>query len=98
MIVDYKWTMKGDRSTEEYRENIHLCHLRGAERILDLCRLNGGVFIKVGQHVASLQYLIPEEYVSVLSVLHANAPESDIDEVKNLFETTTGKAVRSFPT
>lgn len=92
-ILDYKITMRGDKESDEYKNNMHLCHLRGAHRILDLCKANGGVFIKVGQHVASLQYLIPEEYVNVLSILHAKAPESDIDEIKKLFEQTTGKKI-----
>ncbi|CAD5231580.1 unnamed protein product [Bursaphelenchus xylophilus] len=91
MIVDYKITMRGDPGSEEYQQRMHLCHLRGANRILELCRNNGGVFIKVGQHVASLQYLLPEEYISVLGVLHSKAPSSDIIEIKKVFVDTTGR-------
>lgn len=93
MMVDYKWTMRGDRESEESKEKLHQCHLRGAHRVLKLCIANGGVFIKVGQHVASLQYLLPDEYTSVLSVLHANAPSSNLEEVRKVFEDTTGKRV-----
>ena len=29
---------------------------------------NGGVFIKVGQHIGALDYLLPEEYVNTMKV------------------------------
>ncbi|CAD5225153.1 unnamed protein product [Bursaphelenchus okinawaensis] len=91
MIVDYKLTMNGDPESAEYKARMHLCHLRGANRLLDLCKANGGVFIKVGQHIAALQYLLPEEYTSVLGVLHSKAPASNFEDIKNVFVTTTGK-------
>ncbi|KAI6223697.1 ABC1 domain-containing protein [Aphelenchoides fujianensis] len=92
MIADYKWQMTGtDRESEEYKKRLSGCHQRGAERILELCRKNGGVFIKVGQHIASLQYLIPDEYTSTLSVLHSKAPESKFSEIREVFESSIGK-------
>ncbi|KAI6186382.1 Protein kinase domain-containing protein [Aphelenchoides besseyi] len=92
MIIDYKMTMRGeDRTSEEYRQRLRDAHLRGAHRILKLCQNNGGVFIKVGQHIASLQYLLPDEYTTVLSVLHSKAPESSYEDVCNVFESSTGK-------
>ncbi|KAI6237262.1 Protein kinase domain-containing protein [Aphelenchoides besseyi] len=92
MIIDYKSTMRGeDRTSEEYRQRLRAAHLRGAHRILKLCQNNGGVFIKVGQHIASLQYLLPDEYTTVLSVLHSKAPESSYEDVCSVFESSTGK-------
>lgn len=49
--------------------------------LLDLCCTNKGVYIKVGQHVGTLDYLVPHEYVEVLRVLHADAPKSSVEEV-----------------
>ena len=46
--------------------------------------MNGGAFIKVGQHIGGLDYLLPTEYVQTMKELHSNAPESDVSE---LFET-----------
>ncbi|KAL7534306.1 LOW QUALITY PROTEIN: hypothetical protein ACHAXR_009195 [Thalassiosira sp. AJA248-18] len=37
-------------------------HQRNADRLLQLCRSNGGVYIKVGQHLANLDLLLPEDY------------------------------------
>lgn len=51
-----------------------------------MCCLNGGAFIKVGQHVGSLEYLLPKEYVETMKVLHNKAPQSNVDELKGVFE------------
>ncbi|KAF7623467.1 ABC1 domain-containing protein [Meloidogyne graminicola] len=93
-MLDYKWTLLGlDVDSSIYNEKIQKCHQRGAERLLALARRNGGVFIKVGQHIASLQYLLPEPYTTTLSVLHSNAPESSFEEIKSVFEKSTLKNI-----
>jgi hypothetical protein len=51
-------------------------HHTAANRLLNLCRKNGGVYIKIGQHLANLDYLIPSEYIKVLSSLYNDAPQS----------------------
>lgn len=51
-----------------------------------MCCLNGGAFIKVGQHVGSLEYLLPKEYVETMKVLHNKAPQSNVDELTGVFE------------
>ncbi|TKR60448.1 hypothetical protein L596_027693 [Steinernema carpocapsae] len=81
---DYKLSLRGlYPNSEDYQITMKQ---RGAEKLLDLAKANGGVFIKVGQHIASLQYILPEEYVSTLSVLHSRAPESKLAEVKQVVE------------
>lgn len=61
-------------------------HRKAANRLLDLCRQNGGVYIKVGQHLANLDYLIPEEYIQVLSSLFDEAPSSSYEDVCRVIE------------
>lgn len=56
-------------------------HLRSAQRLLKLCEANGGAFIKVGQHLGALDYLIPNEYVRTMRVLHSQAPQSTFEEI-----------------
>ncbi len=51
----------------------------------------------MGQHIASLEYLLPTEYTSTLAVLHSKAPESDLDEIKAVFRNNLHKEVRKFP-
>lgn len=58
--------------------------MRSAQRLKSVFCKNGGVFIKVGQHIGGLDYLLPDEYVNTMKDLHNNAPESKVSE---LFET-----------
>uniref|UniRef100_A0A914YCE1 Uncharacterized protein n=1 Tax=Panagrolaimus superbus TaxID=310955 RepID=A0A914YCE1_9BILA len=93
-IADYKWSLMGvPEGTEKYQIKMKECHQRGADRLLNLAKSNGGVFIKVGQHIAALQYLLPDEYTSTLSILHSRAPPSDINEIKKVFQESVGKEV-----
>ena len=68
-------------------------HRRAAQRLLSLCRTNGGVYIKVGQHLANLDYLIPSEYIDVLSTLFNDAPQSTIEDVHQVIEEDLGSPV-----
>jgi predicted unusual protein kinase regulating ubiquinone biosynthesis (AarF/ABC1/UbiB family) len=63
---------------------------KSAKRLLDLCRENGGVYIKVGQHLANLDYIVPREYIEVLSSLFNDAPQSGIDNVYRVIEEDLG--------
>ena len=51
MAVDYKYTLMRlknyDPDEDYYKKLMSEAHLRGAHRLLDLCRSNRGVFIKV---------------------------------------------------
>jgi len=84
IIVDYRqslYSQKLDQSSEEYKTILSEVHLRSAQRLLKLCEANGGAFIKVGQHLGALDYLIPNEYVRTMRVLHSQAPQSTFEEI-----------------
>lgn len=68
-------------------------HLRSARRLCELCCANRGTFIKVGQHLGALDYLLPEEYTSTLKVLHSQAPQSSMQEVRQVIREDLGKEV-----
>ena len=68
-------------------------HLRSARRLCELCCANRGTFIKVGQHLGALDYLLPEEYTSTLKVLHSQAPQSSMKEVRQVIREDLGKEV-----
>ncbi|XP_045418568.1 aarF domain-containing protein kinase 1 isoform X2 [Lemur catta] len=71
--------------SEEYVQLRSKVHLRSARRLCELCCANRGTFIKVGQHLGALDYLLPEEYTSTLKVLHSQAPQSSMQEIHDLF-------------
>ncbi|XP_036928052.1 aarF domain-containing protein kinase 1 isoform X2 [Acanthopagrus latus] len=77
--------------TEEYWALKSKVHQRSAERLRDLCCANRGTFIKVGQHLGALDYLLPEEYTSTLKVLHSQAPQSSMEEIKQVIREDLGK-------
>lgn len=57
-------------------------HRRAAERLLALFRRNGGVYIKLGQHMSALEHVLPVEYSATMSVLHNQAPVSSMADVE----------------
>lgn len=72
--VDYKISLRNIEtlSKEDADEVWSAVHKRSAEKLLDMCSKNGGVFIKVGQHIGALDYIVPPEYTSTLKVLHSD--------------------------
>jgi aarF domain-containing kinase len=92
--VDYKRTIFSSSApaseTSEYENLKTVVHKRSAERLLRLCQINGGCFIKVGQHIGALDYLLPEEYVSTMKVLHSNAPKMDLKDISAVLQEELG--------
>ena len=68
-------------------------HRKAAQRLLQLCRDNGGVYIKLGQHLANLDYLVPEEYIDVLSKLFDDNPQTKYEDVCRVIEEEFGRKV-----
>lgn len=44
-------------------------HRRSAERLRRLCGRNGGVYVKLGQILAQLDFVLPSEFVEVLKCM-----------------------------
>ena len=42
------------------------------------------MYIKIGQHIGALDYLLPEEYVQALRILHKDAPRNSLKEIKDV--------------
>ncbi|KAK2843024.1 hypothetical protein Q7C36_011239, partial [Tachysurus vachellii] len=89
---DYLTTLReAQYGTEEYWSLKSQVHRRSAERLRDLCCANRGTFIKVGQHLGALDYLLPEEYTSTLKILHSRAPASTMQEIQEVIREDLGK-------
>ncbi|CAA6655150.1 unnamed protein product [Spirodela intermedia] len=76
----------------EHARAKHEVHLRGANRLQDLCFRNGGIYIKLGQHIAQLEYVLPQEYVQTMraSMLKC-CPVSSYDQLCEVFSKELGK-------
>jgi aarF domain-containing kinase len=68
--------------TDEIKSKLHL---RSAQSLLKLFKDNGGVYIKLGQHISSLVYLIPVEYTSVMAELQDHCPFCSLQDVERVF-------------
>ncbi len=93
---DYKRSLYApgvDPKDPGYPDVRSACHQRSADRLLKLCRDNGGCFIKVGQHIGALDYLLPDEYVNTMKVLHHNAPEMGLRDVFAVIREDLGRDV-----
>lgn len=105
---DYRQHYQGRRTTSpkefdpkrpivsQPADNNHELHLRSAQRLLRLFQLNGGIYIKIGQHLAALEHLIPVEYCRTMSVLHSHAPASTLEEVEAVVKAELGGRLGDF--
>eukprot|EP01018_Ginkgo_biloba_P033544 Gb_18758 [translate_table: standard] len=93
IAFDYEYSLWGlpEGSTEKTRVK-HEVHLRCANRLQELCFQNGGIYIKLGQHIGQLEYLIPQEYVQVMrSSMLNKCPVSSYSQVCDVFMKELGK-------
>ena len=51
----------------------------------------GGV--QVGQHIGALDYLLPEEYVDTMKVLHNRSPQMPLEDIYSVLKEELGKEV-----
>lgn len=68
-------------------------HLRSANKLLTLFRENGGVYVKVGQTIASLVHLLPLEYCVVMRALQDKCAVTPIDELDALLKNDLNKSL-----
>ena len=76
-VLDYKYTFldwyPSDKYTEEERKQLartdrHACHARSSERLFQALKSNAGIYVKLGQHIASIQAL-PIEWTTSMRPL-----------------------------
>lgn len=87
------YSREWDKNSTEYLEVKSQAHQIGAEKLLKLCKANKGVYIKVGQHVGALDYLLPNEYVQTMRILHKDAPRNTVEELYEVIKEDLKKDV-----
>ncbi|KAG0710208.1 putative aarF domain-containing protein kinase 5 [Chionoecetes opilio] len=91
--VDYKWTTYGlDEESDEFDEALSTVHLRSASRILDGCLKNGGLYVKLGQGLVSMNHILPKEYLETLKALQDRCLNRNWDEIGTLFQEDFGRS------
>ena len=66
-VADYKFSLTG-LDEDKYEQTLKECHSRSAFKLQRLCFANGGIYIKLGQHVAQLVLNLPNGTHLVLPV------------------------------
>ena len=66
-------------------------HQKSAERFLSLCIANGGAYVKIGQHLAQLDYIVPKPYTRTLAKLFEHNAPTPYEEVVRVVESETGR-------
>lgn len=86
----YLWVLnKKYDSDNQYLSELSRTHKKAAEITLHALRKNGGIYIKLGQHVSAMTYLLPFEWTETMVCLQSECPESTLEELKAMFEHDT---------
>ncbi|CDK27587.1 unnamed protein product [Kuraishia capsulata CBS 1993] len=72
------------------------CHKEAAEITLKALETNGGIYIKLGQHVSAMTYLLPLEWTDTMIPLQSQCPESSLDEIRQMFKTDMGVELEEY--
>lgn len=100
----WKWssyrTTLNQRNTiidhEEKETLLKGCHKRCAERTLRVLEKNGGIFIKLGQHLSAMNYLLPTEWTETFIPLQDQCPVSSYESIQEMFEKDTGQNLADY--
>ena len=65
-------------------------HARVARRVVDTCKANEGLYVKFGQVLSSMTFVLPIEYHAPLAELHDKAKTFPVDEVIAIVKAQLG--------
>ncbi|TLS24485.1 hypothetical protein PpBr36_08182 [Pyricularia pennisetigena] len=92
-INDYRSTLKKRdelQDADEQEKLLSECHKRCAVRTLKVLEKNGGIFIKLGQHLSAMNYLLPVEWTTTFIPLQDRCPVSSFDSIQAMYLADTG--------
>lgn len=96
VALDYKQTLsKHYASDDEFKAAKKACHLRCANRVLQALQSLGGIYIKLGQHVSAMVYILPPEWTETMAVLQDRCDPTPQEDVEALFRTDYGQPIEA---
>lgn len=90
VAVDYKINF---RPHPPLAESIPALHNRNAERLFNLIRANGGLYLKMGQAIAMQSAVLPPEFQKMFAKMFDDAPQNGWKEVEQVIREDFGKSV-----
>ncbi|KAL7268152.1 hypothetical protein RUND412_009235 [Rhizina undulata] len=93
-INDYRVTLNLLESDPEDKAGLLAkCHKRCAERTYKVLEKNGSIFIKLGQHLAAMGYLLPPEWTTTFIPLQDRCPVSSMESIEKMILDDTGYSI-----
>ena len=90
----YRATLNHKPDNEhEWSQLLKACHQRCADRTLRAIEKNGSIFIKLGQHLSSMGYLLPLEWTTTFVPLQDKCPVSSYESIEEMFLSDTGVSI-----
>lgn len=80
-------------STHDRNTALSEAHLKAANITLKALEKNGGIYIKLGQHVSALTYLLPYEWTNTMIPLQDRCPESSTEQIEAMFKADMGVSI-----
>ncbi|KAK9460528.1 ABC1 family-domain-containing protein [Lipomyces oligophaga] len=89
---DYRNILNKKFDTDEERAGeLSKCHQRCADRTYKVIEDNAGIYIKMGQHISAMTYLLPPEWTNTFIPLQDQCPTSSMESIKQMFKYDTGR-------
>jgi aarF domain-containing kinase len=88
--LDYKINF---RAHPPFANSIEEVHARNAQRIFDLLRYNGGLYLKIGQAIAMQSAILPPEFAKMFQKMFDDAPQNEWADVERVVREDFGKSV-----
>ncbi|KAJ5646315.1 hypothetical protein N7490_002687 [Penicillium lividum] len=89
VALDYKINF---RPHPPLASSIAAVHARNAERLSDLLRQNGGLYLKMGQAIAMQSAILPSEFQAMFSRMFDDAPQNDWKDIEKVIREDFGKS------
>jgi len=89
VALDYKINF---RPHPPLAESIAALHARNAERLFDLLRANGGLYLKIGQAIAMQSAVLPPEFQKMFAKMFDDAPQNTWKDVEQVIREDFGKS------
>ncbi|KAI8975842.1 ABC1-domain-containing protein [Trametes punicea] len=94
--IDYKLTFAKSYLSEDQKAAAYsACHTRSARRVLKALLANGGIFIKLGQHMASVAVL-PREWTSTMRPLQDQCEPTAYEDLEAMFMSDMGMSISDY--
>jgi aarF domain-containing kinase len=90
VAIDYKVNFRPQPITGGTVQDLHN---RNAERLFNLLRANGGLYLKIGQAIAMQSAVLPPEFQKMFSRMFDDAPQDDWSDIEAVIREDFGKSV-----